>query len=143
MRQPEGRFDFDRTTPVVVIRARLEEARERGGIYLIARIIQVLQQRNIHEELRSSERRHLLEAIQQAKHGKLPLKEWIPRGYQIARLLCTAQAVIPDFKPSVTKRDKRLMETALKQLRQERDKWGADQIPSLIHSAKAIGIRLK
>ena len=144
MHPVKERFDFDRHTSAFIIRRRLDEAREMGGIYRIARIIQVLKHRNIQEELRVSEHRRLIEAIGQARHGKeLPLKSWLPRGYQIARLLNTAMAVIPGFKPRVTSRDIRLIREALGQFKREKKLWGKEQIPCLIHSAKELGVKLR
>lgn len=139
----KGRFDIDRDTPDSVIRSKLEEARRLGGIYLIANLIRVAKEHGISEELRTSERKRLLEAIEQARFSKeTPLKSWIPRGYQIARLLATAKALIPDFDPAVSNRDKALMNEALAQFRREKDIWGKDQVPSLLYAAKSLGVEL-
>src|SRR3989338_1094593 len=134
----------DKHTPLRILQAQLEQARREGAIYLIARRVQTLRERGyFFYRLTLPEQKKLIAALFQARNGKtLPLASWLPRGYQILRLLTTIMSVMPGILVRATDRDIRLIKRAEEIFISEKDKWGSGQLPSLRRSARAIGVKL-
>lgn len=135
------KFEIDSKTPISVIKRKLELARRMGQIYVIARIVEVLRQRgHLYEHLSKNEQGKLLSALHNARYGKKPLADWLPRGYQIARFLMLAMDLLPERLVRVTKRDRRSIRLAGYCYLQTGDKWSIRQFHSLVRTTKVIGI---
>lgn len=137
-----GRYDFDENTSVDLIKSRLVETRATSNIYRTGRVIQVLRYRGVKIGLTPDERLRLADAIRKARFSEhLPLAKWLPRGYQIARLLALAKDLMPSYNWQPTRRDVEHMLAAAKHIKKDKS-FGDDQLPSLIQTAQLLDVKI-
>lgn len=131
-------------TPNDEIALLIAKSRKSDSIYALARKIGIARRHlHLYITLTRAERKKLLSALRRARYGKiLPLAPWLPRGYQILRLMWTIKDVMPEKNIKITHRDIRLITRALREFRDSREKWLSNQIASLKHSAKSIDLSL-
>ncbi len=128
-----GNYDIGPKATVFECITKLELARENHeNIYVIARLAAIARSM-VNEKigLTPREKHRLIKALRDARYGRKPLAEWLPRGYQVARLLMTAREAIPERTFRMTKRDKKLIRLADLFYRQSKDPHAKVQLGSL------------
>lgn len=137
----KSKYDLDENTPIRVIRKRLKEARREDRIYVVARIIGVLQWQGCKDDLTAEEKKSLLKNLKLVRGGHKVLANWLPIGYQIARFLMLVRGLsVKQVSP--TKRDIDRIRRAAYCYKHKGDWHSRRQLRSLISTAKLIGITI-
>ena len=131
-------------TPTYVIEKDLADSRLENNVYLTANIVRELRQRGKNVSLTKEEQKMLIGWLRRARHGKKPLAMWLPRGYQVVRLLCVLKILNPRRKIIASTSDKRLFSLAeahyTKRMKTG-DIHASAQLQSLYHSLRFLGLR--
>ena len=119
----------------------LGHARKEEKLYVVANVVNIIHHRfgRFDIQLTNHERRRLITMLYAARHGKPPLPEWIPRGYQVARLLMLTMIHAPG-KTRVSSRDIITICTAEGELVRDKKKWVSGQLRSLRLTCRSIGL---
>ena len=136
-------YEYSERATLAELRIGLRRTRKEKKIYVAAHIIRMIRKRFPHLNVRLSanEKKNLLLKLNRARYGKVPLAPWLPRGYQIARLLLLVQIHIKKSKKP-TARDTALARHARTYYRRSKDPFARQQLRSLIETCRLIGLRL-
>lgn len=141
----EGLYQYSCRSTTASIVTGLAKARSEGNIYVVANLVALIWNRRLDVPVRLTveERYTLLRNLKMARYHKvLPLAEWIPRGYQIARLLRLVKIHCPS-ECRISARDIFLIKKARIKLLREKNKWLSHQIKSLDETCGSLGIKHK
>lgn len=115
----KSKYDLDLSDSMKKLYLRLCQSRREKRVYVTSNILQLIQCKVC---LRENEIQELEEFLRRARYGKeLPLAPWLPRGYQIARLLVQLQFAYPRKVIRPTQRDIRLIREAAKHYVEDRN----------------------
>jgi hypothetical protein len=138
------RYEYSNRATTRSLLSGLDRARREGRIYVIANLVKMIRfsRMRLDVDLRKTERVELLCALGNARKGPLPLATWLPRGYQVARLLMLSMLHMPERVIVPTKRDRRQIKSAIQHYRSEPHDWHSRrQLGSLLRTCTAIGIQ--
>lgn len=144
MNTQKSRYELNGKESISHIKRKLRQARKERRIYVIAHLVRILRYKGlVCIGLTKKEERCLIKALREARYGKKPLAEWLPRGYQIARFIFLVMLLMPERNIKVKRRDKVLIKETAKYYRKNWDRHSARQLKSLSQTARCIGVRIR